>query len=140
MRLERLVSADQERLWRFVGDLDGWDRMLPTVDAVSRVGPPGPVAVGTRFRVRQPRLAEAEYVVTEWAPPARFTWEAVARGVRTTARHELLPEGGATRLVLGLEWSGAAAWLVRLLYSRLTRSYLEQEAATFAALATARHP
>jgi len=138
MRLERVVAADRERLWRYVGDLDRWHELLPTVDSVTRTGPPGPIGVGTRVRVAQPRLATAEYVVTAWDPPAGFTWEATVRGVRTTASHELHATGTGTRLVLGLEWSGPAAWLARLLYSRLTRSYLEQEAAAFAAHATGR--
>src|SRR5690606_41961305 len=100
MRLERVVAADREWLWRYVGDLDRWHELLPTVDSVTRTGPPGPIGVGTRVRVAQPRLATAEYVVTAWDPPAGFTWATTVRGARTTACHEPHATRPCARLVL----------------------------------------
>lgn len=135
---ERLIPTDPQTLWNLVGDLDRWDLMLPTIDEVTRLGPTGPIAVGTRFRVRQPGLIAAEWVVTDWSPGRGFTWEANAMGVRTTATHVLTAEGAATRLALGIGWAGPAGWLVRGLVSRRARSYLDQEAEGFARLAAGR--
>lgn len=63
---ERDVAARPSDVWRTVSDVARWAEVLPTMDAVDRVGEPGVVAVGSRFRVRQPGLATAVYTVTQW--------------------------------------------------------------------------
>ncbi len=133
--VERHIHADRTSVWRTISDLDRWAEWLPTVKDVRRVDGPGPITAGSRFRLRQPGLMPATYEVTDWRPEAGFTWMARAAGVRTTAHHELYPEGPATRLRLSIDWAGPGAHLVRLLYGKRTRRFLEQEAATFARLA-----
>ena len=133
--VEQRVHADRSTLWRAVSDLDRWAEWLTTVDEISRIDGPGPIAVGSRFRVRQPGLAAATYEVTDWQPEAGFTWVARTAGVRTTATHGLVSEGAATRLRLGIDWAGPGARLVRLFYATRTQRFLEQEAAAFATLA-----
>lgn len=136
LQIERTVAADSASLWKVISDLDHWDVMLPTVDEVTRLSPSGPITAGTRFRVRQPGLAPAEYVVTDWRPDSGFTWVATGKVVRTTAFHELEPDGSDTRVLLGIEWAGPGAWLARRLFSRKTRAFLNQEADAFTRLAT----
>lgn len=133
--VERRVTADTTTTWGVISRLDDWHRLLPTVDDVTRVGPVGPVAIGSRFRLRQPGLPPAVYVVTEWEPEKGFTWESAAPGVRAIATHTLRSEGGATTLRLGIEWTGPGTPLMRLLLTGKARRYLSQEAATFARLA-----
>lgn len=136
-RVERLIAADTDRLWSLVSDLGRWGRMLPTMKDVVRTGTDGgPPGVGARFDVEQPGLPKAVYEITEWQPGSGFTWESAAPGVRTVATHELRAEGGRTRLTLGVAWSGPLAGLVRLLLERKAQRMIEQEAATFARLAT----
>lgn len=133
--VERGIRATPAEIWTHLSALDRWAEMLSTVDSIERVGPPGPVAVGSRFLVRQPGLAAAEYEVTEWRPDAGFTWAARTAGVRTEASHELEPDGAGTRLALAIEWSGPGAWLAKALFSGRARRYIAAEAAAFAALA-----
>lgn len=132
---EQSISTDPRTVWAVISDLDRWDQMLPTIDEVSRLGQPGPITVGTRFEVRQPGLPAAEYVVTDWRPGDGFTWATTGMGSQATATHEVETEGSGTRLRLGIEWTGPTAWLMRALISRRARSYLAQEAQTFARLA-----
>jgi carbon monoxide dehydrogenase subunit G len=133
--VERDLAAPPARVWACMSDLDRWAELLPTVEGITRVGAPGPIAVGTRFTVRQPGLATAEYAVTEWRPETGFTWEATAKGVHTAASHELRPTGTGTRLVLGIAWSGSGAWLAKAFFTRKTRDFLRREASAFADLA-----
>ncbi|TDB84442.1 polyketide cyclase [Micromonospora fluostatini] len=136
MTVERRVQADRGTVWRTMSDLDRWAEMVPTVTEISRVdGGTGPVTVGSRFRVRQPGLMPATYEITDWRPDEGFTWVARSAGVRTRADHWLRSDGAAVRLRLGIEWTGAGARLVRLLYGSRTRRFLKQEAAAFARLA-----
>lgn len=133
---ERRIAAPPDTVWRIISRLDEWHRLLPTVDDVTRSGPAdGPIGVGSAFRLRQPGLPAADYVITEWHPGAGFTWESTAPGVRAIASHVLRSDGAATVLRLGIEWTGPGAWLMRLLLSGKARRYVEQEAASFARLA-----
>ncbi|GAA1072917.1 SRPBCC family protein [Nocardiopsis composta] len=131
----RRTGADPASVWRVMGALDRWAEMLPTIDEISRVGEEGPIAVGTRFRVRQPGLAPAVYRVTEWRPNEGFTWESRVAGVRTTAVHLLRADGAGTEIRVGIGWTGPGARLVRALFTRKARAFLAKEAETLARLA-----
>lgn len=135
-RVERQIDADAGRVWSLVGDVEHWDRILPTMRQVTRIDADGgPVGVGARFEVKQPGLVKAVYEITEWRPGSGFTWASSAPGVRTTAGHELTAEDGRTRLALDLTWSGPLAGLVRILLGGKAQRMVEQEAETFARLA-----
>ena len=133
--VERLIDASADRVWHLVGDVERWDRMLPTINQVTRVDAGDPVGVGARFEVRQPGLPKAVYEITEWRPGSGFTWVSSSPGVRTTATHELGSESGRTRLALAITWTGALAGVVRLVLGAKARRMVEQEADTFARLA-----
>lgn len=135
-RVERLVDADADRVWSLVGDVERWGGMLPTMNKVVRTARGGPPALGARFDVEQPGLPRSTYEITDWRPGSGFTWVASAPGVRTTAGHELSAENGRTRLTLSVAWSGPLAGLVRLLLGAKAQRMVEQEADTFARLAT----
>jgi len=135
IRVERNVDAGTDRVWELVGDLERWDRMLPTIQQITRVGAEGPVDVGSRFEVRQPGLPKAVYQVTGWEPGSGFTWVSSSPGVRTTATHGVGEEDGRTRLVLSIDWSGPLAPIVRLVVGAKARRMVELEADTFVRLA-----
>ena len=134
IQVERIVSATSDRVWEYLGDLERWAEMLPTIDEITRLDD-GPTTVGSRFRVRQPGLMAAEYVVDDWRPGAGFTWRARSAGVAVTASHTLNGRGETTELRLGLEWSGRMSWLHRSLFSRKARTFVAIEADTFVSLA-----
>ncbi|MCD0444134.1 SRPBCC family protein [Glycomyces sp. A-F 0318] len=133
--VEREIRATPAEVWTHLSALDRWAELLPTVDSIARVGDPGPIAVGSRFLVRQPGLAAAEYEVVDWRPDAGFTWVASASGIRTRASHELKASGAGTRLALAIEWSGPGAWVAKAFFAGKARRYVAAEAAAFAALA-----
>jgi hypothetical protein len=135
MNEERTVSTSAQRLWTLISDVEHWGQMLPTIERVERLTPDAPIGVGARFQVDQPGLPTAVYEITEWQPGRGFTWVASSPGIRTTASHVLSERDGATRLVLGIDWSGPLAWVVRLLVGPKARRMVEQEADTFARLA-----
>lgn len=91
--------------------------------------------VDAAYLVRQPRLPKARSVITDWRPGEAFTWVSVTPGIRTTGVHEVTETPDGSMLRVGIDWSGPMAWLPKLLYSRLTRRYLQTEVTTFARLA-----
>lgn len=138
IQVERIVSATPGRVWEYLGDLERWAELLPTIDEITHLDV-GPTMMGSRFRVRQPGLMAAEYVVTDWRPGAGFTWQVRSIGVTLTASHTLNGRGGSTELRLSLEWTGRMASLHRALFTRKAQAFITREADTFASLAESGH-
>jgi uncharacterized protein YndB with AHSA1/START domain len=127
------TTADPERVWAVLSDLDAWPEWLPTVDTLEREDADKPHGVGAAYLLKQPRLPRARWVVTHWEPGQGFTWASSGPGVTTTATHRLTPtpEGG-TEIDLGITWSGPLSGLLGLLLGRLTRRYIDTEATALA--------
>jgi uncharacterized membrane protein len=123
------VDAPVERVWDVLQDVERWPQWAETVTAVRRLDD-GPLAVGSRARIEQPRIPPTEYEVTELEPGRSFTWVATGPGVRTTARHALEPlDGGRTRVRLSVRQGGPVGSVVGRFYRGLTDRYLAVEAA-----------
>jgi uncharacterized protein YndB with AHSA1/START domain len=134
---EATTSASTEQAWRSLIDITDWPRWTPSYKSIERLDD-GPVAVGSRARVRQPRLAPAIYEVTEIDGGKNFTWTAKTAGVRTVARHRLVPEpDGGTRIELVAELSGWLAGPVKVFLGRRIQRYLGLEAEGIKAAAEA---
>lgn len=124
------IEATPERVWDVMTDVERWSEWTDTVTSVKRLDD-GPLAVGSRARVEQPKLPPTEYVVTELEPGRSFTWVAKGPGVRTTARHSAEAQsGGGTRARLSVEQAGPLGVVMgRLFFRGLTDRYLANEAA-----------
>lgn len=121
------IAAPPERVWEVVVDVERWPERLPTVDAVERLDS-GPLAVGSRTRLQQPRLRTAVWTVTEMADGSSYTWESSSPGVTISAAHIVEPHPDGSRLVLDLTVSGPLSWLGWLLMRSLSKRYVETEA------------
>ncbi|AYY14859.1 polyketide cyclase [Actinobacteria bacterium YIM 96077] len=135
-KAEASCAASPSRVWQVMSNITAWPEMLPTCDAVEPVdnNQAGP-GVNAAYVVRQPRLPKARWVITDWRPGEAFTWVSVVPGIRTTGIHEVTENPDGSTLRVGIDWSGPLAWLPKLLYSRLTKRYLQTEVTTFARLA-----
>ena len=133
------VAARPERVWEIVADVERWPERIPTVEAVQRLDD-GPLAVGSRTRLRQPRLPEEVWTVTDLVDGSSFTWESRSSGVTVTATHLVAPHPVGSLLTLSLTVSGAMAWLGWFMTRSLTTRYVETEAASIQRAAEATMP
>ena len=123
------IAARPARVWAVVVDVERWPERIPTVDAVERLDA-GPLAVGSRTRLHQPRLTAAVWTVTELVDGASYTWESRSPGVTVAATHVVEPHPDGSRLILALKVSGPLSGIGWLMTRSLTKRYVETEAAS----------
>ncbi|MFS8096068.1 SRPBCC family protein [Lentzea alba] len=128
------IAAPPERVWAVLVDVERWPERIPTVDSVERLDD-GPLAVGSRTRLQQPKLSPAVYTVTELTEGSSYTWETKSSGVTVVATHEVEPHPEGSRLTLALTVSGLLAGLGWLMTKSMTERYVETEAASIKAAA-----
>jgi len=128
------VDASPERLWQVVTDVAAWPGWTASMTAVTLLDG-GPLAAGSRVRIRQPGLRPAVWTVTQLDPGRSFTWESAAPGVRTVAGHHVTTAAGGTELTLTLAQTGPFAGLIGLLYGRKVEHFIGLELAGLRAAA-----
>lgn len=126
LRHDLYVAAPPEVVWQVTLALEDWPTWTPTVSSVERLDD-GPVAVGSRARIRQPGLPRATWTVTDLRPAELFTWETRAAGMRMVATHELTPHAGGTRNLLRLELTGLPVSLLGFVIGPMCRRALAKE-------------
>jgi hypothetical protein len=125
----RHIDAPTPQVWGVLFDVARWAEWTPTIDSVELLDD-GPFQVGSRARVRQPRLPRALWEVTEVVAGRSFTWEAAGPGMRTIARHEVVPDSTGSRVTLSIEQTGPMGAVAAAVWRRLTQRYIELEAAS----------
>ena len=130
MRFEKTVSvqAPVEVLWRVVEDVESWPKLTESMTSVERLDG-GPLRVGMRVKVHQPKLPPATWKVTELVENERFVWKARGLGFSTQGFHEVAPDGEGSTLTLAIEQSGLMSGMVGRMWKDLTERYIALEAA-----------
>jgi len=131
MDIERSVdvAAPPDRVWAIISDVERWPEWTTSVTSVERLDADR-LDVGSRMRFRQPRLPVAVWTVTVVEPNQYIEWRNTTPGVKSVAGHRIESKSDAlTRVTLSIDWNGPLAPLIRLLYGKISRRYVETEAA-----------
>ena len=121
------VAASAQLLFEVYTDVERWPEWTASVTSVERLDQ-GPLSVGSRARIKQPRLPAAVWEVTEVVAGHSFTWMARVRGlslqaVMSSPRQPV----GAGQVTASLEQAGLLGPLLGFLTKQLTNRYLHIE-------------
>jgi uncharacterized membrane protein len=125
-RASVVIAAPAEVVWRVLSEVEAWPEWTPSVRSIVRLDP-GPLHVGQRLRISQPRFPTTVWRLTELVEGRSFVWQAGGPGARTTASHSVEPDGVGARATLSLSLRGPLGLLVGALSSGVTRRYLALE-------------
>lgn len=124
------IAAAGEDVWAVLVDVERWPEWTDSMSEV-RLLDATTLDVGTRVRIKQPRLPATVWEVTEFEPLRAFVWRAATPGVTSVAHHRLAPSGpelGHVTAAVGLARSGPLAPVVDFLFRRVTEKYVRMEA------------
>ncbi len=130
MKIERTVevAAIPEKVWTVMIDVEHWPEWTSSVTSVELLTGP-PLVLGSRVRIRQPKLPAAVWTVTAIEPGRYFEWRNVQLGLTSTGGHRIQRFGeNRSQVDLLLDWTGWLAPLVNLIYGGVSRRYVETEA------------
>jgi len=121
------IAASPEQVWPVLVDVERWPQWTSTMTSVERLEA-GPFAVGSRARVRQPRLPPMVWRVTDLTENRGFIWDTRNWGAHTIAEHWITSIAGGSEVVLRVRQSGLLVPLLAPWMSEFTRRYMEIEA------------
>jgi uncharacterized membrane protein len=122
------IDAPQERVWEVLTDLEAWPERIETVDEVELLTPP-PLGIGSRVRLKQPRLGEATWDTTVWDAPSYFEWHQKSGGITNVATHRVEAlEESRSRLTLTIDMQGFLVPVFGRMFRGLTNEYMLTEA------------
>ena len=120
------IDAPIDIVWSVFTDVERWPTWASSFTSVELID--GPMRLGAKARIRQPRLPTVVWEVTKWEPGRSWTWTATGPGARTDASHVLSVSGRGTVAQQSIVSSGLIGRLFAVVWRSLTRRYLAIEA------------
>jgi uncharacterized membrane protein len=121
------VAAPPSRVWAIMSDIERWHEWTASITSVQRLDD-GPIRVGSKAGVKQPRLGGSVFEVTAWHSDRGFDWVTSSPGLQGLGRHLIEPTAGGSRVTLSVTFSGPLAGLVAMFFGGLTKRYIKLEA------------
>ncbi|HEX5031778.1 MAG TPA: SRPBCC family protein [Candidatus Eisenbacteria bacterium] len=121
------IAAPAERVWTIIADVEHWHEWTASITSIRLLD--GPLAIGARAEVRQPKLPRLVWHVTALEQGRFFDWEVRSPGALTVGSHRVEPQGSGSLATLKLVQAGPIGWLVARMMLSLTREYVSMEAA-----------
>lgn len=123
------IDAPADVVWEVYSDVERWPEWTPSVTRLTPLDGPE-IAVGKRFEIKQPRMPRLVWEITEADPGTSWTWVQRSPGGLTVATHEVIGSAdGRTRVRQQIDQRGPVGAAVGILMRRMTKRYLEMEAA-----------
>ena len=120
------INAPPERVWDVMTDVERWPEWTASIKQVNKLTD-GPLAVGSKARIAQPKVPPVVWTVTSIEPGRFFEWENSSPAMKSVAEHLVEPAGEGTRVTLSIEQSGPSTAVLGWWLRRINKKYLEME-------------
>ena len=121
------IDAPADAVWPVMSDGERWHEWTASVTSVRRLDR-GPLRIGSRALIRQPRFPPAVWTVTALEPGRRFVWKSGMPGMWVYGDHAVSPLASGTRATLTLTYEGLLARIMGRMTRGITLRYLNMEA------------
>ena len=122
------IRMSPPRVWAILLDVEHWPEWTTSVTRVQRMDI-GPLTLGSRTRIWQPKLMPAVWQVTSLDQKRRiFAWTTRNFGLKIIGRHHVEAVGAHSRVTLSLHYSGVLGAIMARIYRDLNWDYLSREA------------
>jgi uncharacterized protein YndB with AHSA1/START domain len=122
------IDAPPARVWEVMTTVELWPEWTESVDGVKRLDS-GPLRVGSRVRIKQPKFLPAVWTVTALDPSRCFTWEMRRPGIVASAKHRVQRSGDGSHVELSVTYTGFLGAIFAKVFASITHRYLMMEAA-----------
>jgi uncharacterized membrane protein len=122
------IAAPAAVVWSIMSDVERWHEWTPSVRSIRRLDK-GPLRLGSRALVRQPKLLPAVWTVEVLDPERSFTWKSGMPGLWVYGEHSVEPVATGTRAHLSVRFAGPLGLPLGRFLRSLNNRYLGLEAA-----------
>lgn len=121
------IDSPLDVVWKALVDIERWPTWTGSMRELTWIDEAG-MSIGSRARVRQPKMPTLVWEVCELEPGVSFSWSSQSVGVRTVGSHLLKAIGpNRTSVTLGISQSGALSRLLGTMTGRMAVRYIEME-------------
>lgn len=121
------IAADADRVWKTWLEFERWPDWTTSVDDAERLDD-GEFGVGSRVRIKQPKMRAAEWEVAEAESGRSFDWRTQSGGMSMVAGHAIEPGADGVTVRLTFDLTGPLSGLFGRLMGGRIRSYMRAEA------------
>ena len=122
------ITATPSRIWTILTDVESWPEWTSSMTSVTRLDE-GPLALGSRARVVQPKIGAMVWTVTALTPRDSFVWRAARPGLTIVAGHYVhVGSADGVTVRFTVEQSGVIGRAVAPFTERSARRYVQLEA------------
>jgi uncharacterized membrane protein len=121
------IGRPPDLVWPVLIDVERWPEWTASVTGVERLDR-APFGMGSRVRIRQPRLKTMVWQVSEFQPGKLFIWQARNVGISVIGCHQIRPGEGGSTVTLRVDQSGWLSPILKPFFAPLTQKYVDMEA------------
>lgn len=121
------IFAPGDHIWNILTDVRRWNEWTPSVKTIEPLD--NSFALGSRFRIEQPKLKPSVWKIIHIQAPIDFSWETKSPGIKVLAEHRIEQSASGCVVTLRVCFAGLMGSIAGMLSRVLTEQYLQLECA-----------
>lgn len=119
------INAGAEKVWEILHDVERWPEWTKSMSEIEVLD--RPLAVGSRVKIKQPRLRPVTMTISALDRNKSFSWTNSSPGMHTQADHEIESRGDGSSVTLRFALTGFVGSVAGTLWGSMIRRYVAME-------------